>query len=229
MSHGSLLVHLNRKLADRGRSLDGRPIWRIVWSTSQREMRRGKFSDFYGSIFLREVEEVRNVPKYWYSKDRWVLERLTYLPPNASIHHELISQTSTLDIQAPVYNGTYEPIYVFEDKDRNPLPLHELVVEAIMHALEFGKRVHLTDSDFRDEYFKATDLEAEYFEEQLNDFGRSPLFAFENSVFLDSQKQRTYIEKVAPDDIIKSSDSGHFDGRFNSAVSVGGEKARSGA
>ena len=203
MSHGSLLVHLNKKLADRGRSLDGRPIWRIVWSTSQREMRRGKFSDYYGKIFLREVEEVRNVPKYWYNPDRWVLERLTFLPPNAAIHKELLSQTSSLDIQTPVYNGTYEPIYVFEDKDKNPLPLHELVLEAIMHSLEFGgARIKLTDSDFRDEYFKATDLEAAYFEEQIQQDGRSSLFAFDNSVFMDSTKQ--YVERVKPDAIVSA-------------------------
>lgn len=203
-SHSSVLVvHLNKKLADRGRSLDGRPIWRIVWSTSQREMRRGKFSDYYGTIFLREVEEVRSVPKYWYNPDRWVLERLTFLPPNAAIHKELLSQTSTLDIQAPVYNGTYEPIYVFEDKDKNPLPLVEFVLDAIMFSLEFGERVKLTDSDFRDEYFKATDLEAEYFEEQIQDSGRSPLFAFGATVAHDSTK--SYVERVKPDAIVSAS------------------------
>lgn len=200
--HSSQLVYLNRKLASRGRTLDGRPVWRIVWSTSQREMRRGKFSDYYGQIFLREVEEVRSVPKYWATPDRWILERLTFLPPNAAIHQELISQ-GTLDIQAPVYNGTYEPIYVFQDKDQNPLPIHEFVLEAIMHTLEFGERIKLTDSDFRDDYIKATDLEAAYFEEQLDDMGRSPLFAFENSVFLDSRNRESYVERVEPDAILK--------------------------
>ncbi len=212
--HSSQLVYLNKKLADRGKSLDGRPVWRIVWSTSQREYRRGKFSDFYGNIFLREVEEVRNVPKYWYCPDRWVLERLTFLPPNAAIHEELITQSS-FDIYQPVRNGTYEPIYVFQDKEKNPLPLHELVIEAILHTLEFGERIKLTDSDFRDDYFKETDLEAAYFEEVLNDTGRSPLFSFENSVFVDSEK--VYKEKVEPDAILTK--QRHLDRSIDSALS----------
>jgi len=195
------IKYLNEKLEERGKSLDGRQIWRLVWSTSQREKRRGKFSDFYGNIFLREVEQVREVPKYWNNPNRWVLERLCYLPPNASIHREVLSQTGELDIFSPVTNGTYEPIYFFQDGLGNPLPVTQAALEAILHRLEFGERVKLTDSDFREEYFKEVDQDARYFEAEIQEQGRSPLFAFENSVFMNSKN--VYKEKVEPDAIIK--------------------------
>jgi hypothetical protein len=108
-----LVDDLNAKLEERGRTLDGRPIWRLTWSTSQREKRRGKFSDYYGNIFLREVEQVREVPKYWNNPNRWVLERLCFLP--LCPYREVLSQTSDLDIFSPTVNGTYEPIYFFQD------------------------------------------------------------------------------------------------------------------
>ena len=150
-------------------------------------MRRGTFSDFYGQIFLRETTEVREVPKYWSSPNRWVLERLTFLPPGASIHREIVA-TRDLDITRPTLNGTYEPIYFFQDKHGNALPLTEWALEAVMYNLEFGERHQLSDSDMRKEYHAETDQEAAYFEAELGEAGRSPLFAFEQSVFMDSKK-----------------------------------------
>jgi hypothetical protein len=196
----ALIDYFNQKLSSRGRSLDGRVIWRLVWSPEQREKRIGEFSDFYGPIFLRKRTEVRDVPKYWHLGPRWVLERLTFLPPDAAIHRELISQSCELDIFTPVRNGTYEPIYVFQDSSGNPLPVTEWALDAIMHTLEFGKRIKLTDSDMREEYDKEIAQDARYFEDVIQDSGRSSLFAFENSVFSDSTK--VYRESVKPDDIL---------------------------
>lgn len=159
-----------------------------MWSADQRERRIGTFSDFYGSIFLRERTECREVPKYWHLDPRWVLERLTFLPPSSSVHRELISQGSIVDPQAPVLNGTYEPIYVFQDGGGNELPVTEWAIEAILHTAEFGERKKLSDSDMRDDYFKEIEDDARYFEEVLQEQGRSALFAFENSVFVDSKK-----------------------------------------
>jgi hypothetical protein len=168
-------------------------------------MRKGKFSDFYGNIFLRETEEVREVPKYWNNPNRWVLERLTFLPPSAAIHREIVA-TKELDITKPTLNGSYEPIYFFQDKHGNPLQVTEWALEAVMYNLEFGARVKDSDSTMRDKYMAETDAEAAYFEQELAEMGRSPLFAFENSVFLDSTKRRkpVYTEKVPPDAIISA-------------------------
>jgi|SRR5262245_10855484 len=193
----AILEYLNFKLEQRGKSLDGRPIWRLVWSTTQTERRLGEFSDFYGNIFLRTRKEVRVVPKYWNCPNRWILERLCFLPPNAAIHREVLSQSDSLDIHAPTINGTYEPIYVFQDKNNQPLPVTESALEAILYVAQFGERRKLSDSEMRDEYDAALDLDAKFFEAQIQEKGRSPLFAFENSTFIDSTK--VYKEKVEPD------------------------------
>lgn len=187
-----LIEYFNEKLKSRGRTLDGRAIWRLVWSTDQKEIRKGKFSDYYGNIFLRENTEVRSVPKYWNSPDRWVLERLCFIAPNAAIHNEVLAQ-SDLDIFKPFLNGTYEPIYFFQDKNRNPLPVTEWALDAVMHELEFGQRIKVTDSEMQDDYLKETDREAEYFQAEIDNAGRSPLFAQENSV---------YIERKEPDVVL---------------------------
>jgi hypothetical protein len=127
------------------------------------------------------------------------LERLTFLPPGSSVHRELISQISSLDIHVPVVNGTYEPIYVFQDGEGNALPVTEWALDAILQVAEFGERKKLSDSDMRERYFNEIEADAKYFEAILQNQGRSPLFAFENSVFLDSQ--RVYKERVTPDEI----------------------------
>jgi len=195
----ALIDYFNQKLLDRGRTLDGRPIWRISWAPDQREKRLGKFSDFYGSIFLRERTEVRDVPKYWYMGARWVLERLSFIPPGSSLHRELVSQGSSLDPWAPVVNGTYEPIYVFQDAKGEALPVTEWALEAVLHTAEFGERRKLSDSDMRDQYHESIEDDAKYFEAQFQEAGRSALFAFENSVFVDSTK--VYKENVSAAEI----------------------------
>lgn len=180
------------KLAAKGRSLDGRPIWRIVWAPEQLERRLGTFCDFYGPVFLRERREVREVPKYWYVGPCWVLERLTFIPPGSPILSEIRSSGSIVDPHTPVVNGSYEPVYVFQDGNRNPLPVTEVVIDAIFESLEGRARVKLTDGQMRDEYHQEIDRDARYFEAEIQDSGRSPLFAFDNSV---------YIERTKPDAI----------------------------
>ena len=101
-----------------GRSPDGRPIYRLVYSTTQLEKRWGEFEDYYGKIFLRRFSGVREVPKYPYCKDRWVLEVL--LPVyNPEIY------------QSDLY-GSYEPLWVFQDKNGNFLQPIWKAVELII-------------------------------------------------------------------------------------------------
>ena len=85
---------------------NGWPIWRIVFSDNQFEKRQTFFTD--SGLQLLEPE-VRLLPKYrQWIQHKWVLERLTIVP---EIHRdELPNQIS------------YEPIYVFEDGQGNPLP-----------------------------------------------------------------------------------------------------------
>lgn len=102
------IARINKKLkrtygtgfAENGLNLMGagsRPLWRIVWSKDEYEKRLGTFRDFIPGtdVLLREVTEVREVPKYSYIKPRWILEKLMYaptpeLPDSDKPHYEVI-------------------------------------------------------------------------------------------------------------------------------------------
>jgi hypothetical protein len=89
----------------------GDPIWRVVWSEDQFEHRLGTYDDITpAGLYLRTVTEVRWVPKYrqWIQK-KYVLERLVVVPEQNMP-------------ELPATKMSYEPIWVFEDKDGNYLP-----------------------------------------------------------------------------------------------------------
>jgi len=88
------------------------PNFRVVWSSDQFEKRRGKFAVFddTGVYFLREIEEVTEVPKYDpHNQDMWILERL--LPTVGNPYLE------------GIVNFSYEPIWAFGagNSDRTPI------------------------------------------------------------------------------------------------------------
>jgi len=145
---------LNKRLTTLyGRNSDGRPVYRLVFSTSQVEKRRGEFEDYYGKIFLRRFVGVREVPKYPYCMDRWVLE-----------------------ILLPIYNpevfgsevyGSYEPLWVFQDKDGNFLQPIWLAIETIINWNR--NLIKKSPSDFEAEEQKELEKqEAEEFEKLDN-------------------------------------------------------------
>jgi hypothetical protein len=115
---------INTYLKRWGTNPHGEPNVRLVWSNDARELRRGEFNEFYGDILLRTVEGVREVPKYSYIFERWVLER--WFSPDS---------TASLELPVSQYKGSHEPIYVFQDKWGNPLPLSLKVVELICSAM----------------------------------------------------------------------------------------------
>lgn len=182
MSATDLIVieAINRKLKERGRSLDGRPILRIVFSDEQLEKRVGTFTDWYGHILIRqEYKALRECKKYGYIAGKWVLERLTFLDPNnAIVKDELVDAR----------NGTYEPLYVFQDKDQQPLPVNWRIIEKMLWSMENytpGRgNQSMADSAEDDEIRQ----EIAYFEEQIGPYQRSQLFADEAAVFHDSTK-----------------------------------------
>lgn len=92
-------------------TLSSKPIWRIVWSEDQYEWRFGTYDDITpAGLYLRTVTETRYVPKYrqWIQK-KYVLERLVIVP-----------EVNKDDL--PSEKMSYEPIWVFEDKNGNYLP-----------------------------------------------------------------------------------------------------------
>lgn len=92
-------------------TLSSLPIWRIVFSDDQYEIRLGTYDDFTPhGIYIRTVTEVRNVPKYkqWIHQ-KYILERLVIVP---EMNQE----------ELPTSKMSYEPIWTFEDGQGKYLP-----------------------------------------------------------------------------------------------------------
>lgn len=88
-------------------TVTGQAMWRVVWSDDQFEKRLTEYSDSGVRLLYPEVREL---PKYrQWIPSKFVLERLV-LVPDESIP------------ELPTTKYSYEPIYIFEDVDNNPLP-----------------------------------------------------------------------------------------------------------
>ena len=112
---------LNLWLAEQGRSLEGKVLYRLVWSEKIYENRFGTFCDYTSDgLFIREVKETRLTRKYNYIKDRYILEK--FAPGNL-----------TASVETPdAINGDYIPVYVFEDKNGKYLPPTQKVLRFIL-------------------------------------------------------------------------------------------------
>jgi len=153
---------INKRLRDfYGMSpLDGtKAKYRVIWSTGLTEKRHGEFNDYYGNIFIRSVIATREVPKYPYDKNRWVLERYIRTGDN------------------PELEGTdhYEPIWTFKSANGGFLPLNWKAIEIIVNSLENPLKVNpvavLEEAENKkDEAQLARDID------MLGDLMRSPYF-----------------------------------------------------
>lgn len=149
-------AHINRFLHTFGEWKDKEPKFRLSWSEDQRELRTGEFDVHANGIFLRTETGTREMAKYPYLRERYILEQ--WYPPELSFCPELPNSQY----------GSYEPIYVFEDGNGNRLPLNMKVVEMIMHA-KFNQSESQKDKDCRmraDQDIKDK-KEVEYFEDAL--------------------------------------------------------------
>jgi hypothetical protein len=132
--------------AQYGQELDGTPFFRVVWSTAQVEIRKGNFNDFSTgqekNVFLRNKTETREVKKYPFNKDRWVLERW---------FSALLLQGSKEEL--PFANrGSYEPLFVFEDGDGKPAEINEdfvkFLVQMSLSPISLAERQALDDEKY---------------------------------------------------------------------------------
>jgi len=170
-----LLKQVNDLLArELGESLFNRPNYRVIWSTGETEKRFGTFSDYYGKIFLRTVSEVRTVLKYPNDQDRWILERIQSAVGNPELTEDF----------------SYEPIYVFKDKRGFHLPLNMRVIEFLVKRIKQPPSTQEIRTQMEEEEAAAEEREVEEFLAIIHDSGRSTLFAYEDSVFLDSTKRK---------------------------------------
>lgn len=125
---------MNRKLRDLyGSQLDGKPNFRLTFSTPEVETRFGQFNDFYGQIFVRTFVGVRKVPKYPLFPDRWILEKFQANPHPEEILGSFFS---------------YEPLFVFETLSKKFIKPEWKAVNYLVHEHLFRqkpKTITLTD------------------------------------------------------------------------------------
>ena len=127
------LETINQRLKDfYGLFENGEPNWRIVWSDDQREKRFGTYEDTTeNGIFLCEVTEWRELPKYPFVKHKYILERLIPVPEGNA--DELTTKLS------------YESMWVFQDHFGNSLPPHfdvcQLIIATIYENMTRSKGV----------------------------------------------------------------------------------------
>jgi hypothetical protein len=106
-----------------------KPYFRVVWSEDELEKRLGTFNDIVNGIFIREVTEVRKVPKYkQWIQAKYLLEKLTVVP--IFNQKELLEETFS-----------YEPLWVFENKKGEYLPPRFIVCKFVIeqHLGRLGK------------------------------------------------------------------------------------------
>lgn len=108
-------------------TVTGLAMWRVVWTNDQREYKLGDYTDRDASgNYLKEVREVRLVPKYAYARDRYILEQLVVLTPEAQ--EELVNQKLS-----------YEGLFTFENQKSGSflppdLEVAEIVIDMIRAA-----------------------------------------------------------------------------------------------
>lgn len=139
---------INTRLKDTYGYDFNKPKFRLVWSTTELEKRLGKFNDFHSGIFIREVEEVREVPKYPAFPNRWVLE------VSACIHSDIMD-----------HNG-YEPLYVFDNNGRALEPVWRAIAYIVNMALN---PIHRSASDLDAAEEVRMEEERKYYLDFLND------------------------------------------------------------
>jgi hypothetical protein len=128
---------LNQRLVDEfGKDSDtGHPMFRIVWSNDETEMRLMDVTDLGVELIHPEV---RLVKKYPYMKDIYVLERLVAIP-EANL------------IELPATKISYEPIWAYRDDENNPLPpiwpATKFVIDCLFAALGKKSMANYVDSE----------------------------------------------------------------------------------
>ena len=179
------IEQLNSRIGAEYMSIDGRALFRLIWSENAFENRRGTFREFSDSgLFIREVTEVRRVRKYNYIHNRWIFE--AWAPGNL-----------TANVETPdTVNGDSVPVYVFEDRHGGYLPPNEKVVRFLIAAV-YGKvrRDEIPSQEYLEE------KEIQRVEDSLDDhpawFQTRP-GATRNAIWLPEYRRATFSENLNP-------------------------------
>lgn len=174
MSDKILIDSINASLAQDYRVLDGRPIYRVVWSDDLTEKRIGTFTDWYGHILIRqEHKALREVKKYWYiNPPCYVLEKLVFVTGYQALR-DIVEELEG------ARNGIYETLYAFRNVETGvQLPVNQRVVDIILHTLHNPQK-KMTASDFDELQRLEEQEEVRFFEEKVTEEGRSDLFLYD--------------------------------------------------
>jgi hypothetical protein len=123
------------------------PIYRVVWSDSQYELRKAEVNVFLAKVFLRTDNGVQLLSKYPYLKGKHVFEAFT-----PTDNPELVEGYKN-----------YEPVYVFQDKYGDSLPVVWWACEfvATAHRDNSAPKITFTEEDEKlkeyKEYFEVLD------------------------------------------------------------------------
>lgn len=124
---------LNKRLIDHfGLDSDtGRPIFRIVWANDQLEKRLVSSTDEGIDLLFPEVREVK---KYSYLKDVYVLERLVLVPDE--------NQS-----EIPTEKLSYEPIWAYNEQIPPIWSATKFIVDTLYAALGKSNLAKYVDSE----------------------------------------------------------------------------------
>lgn len=171
------LFNINKRLVERfGSDLLQNPNYRVTWSNDQFEHRYGNFPIGNTGI-INAKKEVKLVPKYHF-KNRHVLEKRVELPYTTELP------------DASMQGFSYEPIFVFQDKNGNPLPVIWRPIEIMVWCAIRGPENVFTSRTEVAEEEKITAKDIAYFEEVLEDQSSYLATMFHNheAVQFDSNK-----------------------------------------
>lgn len=136
MVENSVVKDINKRIKNFGINKDGKPMFRVVFSDDQTELRDGEFDIYSESgLWLRMETGVKELPKYPIIDGKWILER--WAPRELTFHEDIISAR----------DGDYIVIYIFQDVEGNYLPPLLKVAEIVIrHVLSVSKTAkQLTD------------------------------------------------------------------------------------
>lgn len=148
-----------------GRTPEGLPYFRLIFSTGITEKRYSEFHDYHGDIFIRAVREVREVLKYPFAQDRYILERI----------REISQSARELGLRSDV-PYSYEEVYTFQDKNGNFLHPHLDKVEAALYLFFtfYVRKSWKERADLRMEILAKKELEKKRKNREIIGEGQSP-------------------------------------------------------
>lgn len=158
------IVSLNQRLIDHYgiETASRRPIFRIVWADDQVEKRMMDTLDS-GIQLLYPV--VREVKKYGYLRDVYVLERLVEVPE--------FQQEELADVKT-----SYEPVWAFKNERGEPVPPIwepvKFIVDALYAALgKSSLRKYIDPENEETRELRVEKLQEELFGDESGLFGKT--------------------------------------------------------